>query len=59
MPVMGKVFYKHLLTCMVGLAVGSLTGSALFHLLPQVRLKSCNLLMITVWWCGVCMLSDE
>lgn len=37
MPFMAKDFYKHLLTVMIGLAVGSLTGSALFHLLPQVH----------------------
>ncbi|ODN00585.1 Zinc transporter ZIP14 [Orchesella cincta] len=35
MPFMAKDFYKHLLTVMIGLAVGSLTGSAVFHLLPQ------------------------
>lgn len=35
LPLMGKDFYKHLLTGMIGLAVGSLTGSAVFHLIPQ------------------------
>ncbi|CAG7785223.1 unnamed protein product [Allacma fusca] len=35
LPLMGKDFYKHMLTSMVGLAVGSLTGSAVFHLIPQ------------------------
>jgi len=36
MPFMKKDFYKNLLTALVGLAVGSLAGSAVFHLLPQV-----------------------
>jgi hypothetical protein len=33
---MGKAFYAKLLTVMVGLAVGSLSGSSVFHLIPQV-----------------------
>ncbi|CAG0883634.1 unnamed protein product [Cyprideis torosa] len=35
LPLMGKTFYDKLLTTLIGLAVGSLTGSSLFHLLPQ------------------------
>jgi len=31
---MSKSYYNHFLTTMIGLAVGSLTGSALFHLIP-------------------------
>ena len=36
LPLMGKAFYAKLLTVMVGLAVGSLSGSSVFHLIPQV-----------------------
>ena len=34
LPMMSKSYYNHFLTTMIGLAVGSLTGSALFHLIP-------------------------
>jgi len=43
---MAKDFYKHLLTVMIGLAVGSLTGSAVFHLLPQVHILYVRILLI-------------
>jgi hypothetical protein len=36
LPLMDKVFYKQLLTALIGLAVGSLAASSLFHLIPQV-----------------------
>lgn len=36
MPLMDKAFYKQLLTMLIGLAVGSLSASSLFHLIPQV-----------------------
>ena len=32
---MSKAFYSNLLTCLIGLAVGSLAGSAVFHLIPS------------------------
>lgn len=35
LPLMQKAFYKQLLTALIGLAVGSLTSSSLFHLIPQ------------------------
>jgi zinc transporter 14 len=35
LPLMSKSFYDNLLTSLIGLAIGSLTGSALFHLIPS------------------------
>ncbi|CAG0885802.1 unnamed protein product [Darwinula stevensoni] len=35
LPCMGKNFFENMLTVLIGLAVGSLTGSSLFHLIPQ------------------------
>jgi len=35
LPLMGKAFYSKLLTALIGLAVGSLSGSSVFHLIPQ------------------------
>lgn len=35
LPMMGKAFYSKLLTVLIGLAVGSLSGSSVFHLIPQ------------------------
>ncbi|KAG8227364.1 hypothetical protein J437_LFUL000372, partial [Ladona fulva] len=34
LPFMGKEFYKFLLTGLIGLAVGSLAASSVFHLIP-------------------------
>lgn len=36
-PFMEKSFYKKTLMCMVSLAVGVLSGSGIFHLIPSVR----------------------
>ena len=38
MPLLTKHSYDSILTLFTGLAVGSLTGSAIFHLIPQVCL---------------------
>lgn len=35
LPLMSKTFYSQLLTGLIGLAVGSLAGSAVFHLIPS------------------------
>ena len=35
MPLMSRTFYSNLLTALIGLAVGSLAGSAVFHLIPS------------------------
>jgi len=35
LPLMSKAFYSQLLTGLIGLAVGSLAGSAIFHLIPS------------------------
>ena len=34
MPVMSKTFYSKLMTGLIGLAVGSLAASSVFHLIP-------------------------
>lgn len=35
-PIMQRVFYNYLIQFLVALAIGSLTGDALLHLLPHV-----------------------
>jgi len=35
LPLMSRSFYSNLLTALIGLAVGSLAGSAVFHLIPS------------------------
>lgn len=36
MPMLGRSSHHYLLTLLIGLGVGSLSGSALFHLIPEV-----------------------
>jgi len=45
-PVMHKVIYNHLLQFLVALAIGSLTGDAVLHLLPHVSRTSFYLLLL-------------
>lgn len=47
LPLMDKDFYKQLLTVLIGLAVGSLAASSLFHLIPQAS-NSCHYWSMTV-----------
>lgn len=43
LPLMSRSFYSRLLTSLIGLAVGSLAGSAVFHLIPSAfKLSSVN-----------------
>jgi len=37
-PLMQKVIYNHLLQFLVALAIGSLTGDAVLHLIPHVSI---------------------
>ena len=43
-PFIGKAIYKKALTMLVALAVGSLTGDSLLHLLPHVRIVKVKLI---------------
>merc|ERR1719369_2282789 len=58
LPLMSKSFYSNLLTSLIGLAVGSLAGSAVFHLIPSAfRLSEMDMyphhnylnISLTIW----------
>ena len=58
LPLMSKTFYSNLLTSLIGLAVGSLAGSSVFHLIPSAfRLSEMDMyphhsylnISLTVW----------
>jgi len=58
LPLMSRSFYSNLLTSLIGLAVGSLAGSAVFHLIPSAfRLAEMDMyphhsylnISLTVW----------
>lgn len=40
-PLMNRVFFKFLLSFLVALAVGTLSGDAFLHLLPHVSINYC------------------
>jgi hypothetical protein len=41
-PIMQKIFYQHLIQFLIALAVGTLAGDALLHLLPHALLAGMN-----------------
>ena len=41
-PIMQRVLYQHLIQFLIALAVGTLTGDALLHLLPHAFLAKIN-----------------
>lgn len=42
-PLMNRVFFKFLLSFLVALAVGTLSGDAFLHLLPHVSSSYCSI----------------
>ena len=51
-PIMGTPIYKRVMMFMVSLAVGTLSGSALMILIPEVRI--CIHRRVSVYVCSVC-----
>ena len=49
MPLMSRTFYSNLLTCLIGLAVGSLAGSAVFHLIPSAFRSDLSPMCGNIW----------
>ena len=50
-PAMHKVIYKHLLQFLVALAIGSMTGDAILHLLPHVSQTAVVVICLLVRRC--------
>lgn len=59
-PLMNRVFFKFLLSFLVALAVGTLSGDAFLHLLPHVSTEICHIsvfystLKIYMCFLGLC-----
>jgi hypothetical protein len=47
-PLLGKSFYNKIMSFLVALAIGCLTGDALLHLIPHVSM------CIVYWWARYC-----
>ena len=47
-PLMGKVIYGPMLNFLIALAIGTLTGDAFLHLLPQVCMKDSLIKLIQI-----------
>lgn len=54
-PLMNRVFFKFLLSFLVALAVGTLSGDAFLHLLPHVSINYCIIHDLKVNLLHICM----